>query len=162
MPAADHSCVGSGSNDKNEYRPRNPEESLLYRTIAAHLETFLARQQERGREVPQFIEREMRAYLSCGVLACGFLRLKCESCGKERLLPLSCKGRSVCPSCCGRRMTDTAAHLMDSVFQHVTARSWVLSVPFALLYRLAYYVEMVSRVIGSHYRCYLWHVPRNG
>src|SRR5437667_10784682 len=102
MPAADHSCVRSGSNDKNEYRPRNPEESLLYRTIAAHLETFLARQQERGREVPQFIEREMRAYLSCGVLACGFLRLKCESCGKERLLPLSCKGRSVCPSCCGR------------------------------------------------------------
>src|SRR5438034_1823764 len=42
MPAEDHSCVRSGSNDKNEYRPRNPEESLLYRTIAAHLETFLA------------------------------------------------------------------------------------------------------------------------
>src|SRR5213594_1694890 len=82
MAAADHCCARSRSNDQNEYRPRNPEDSLLYRTIAAHLETFLARQQERGREVPQFIEREMRAYLSCGVLACGFLRLKCESCGK--------------------------------------------------------------------------------
>src|SRR5947207_1314804 len=121
MPAADPACVRSGSNDKNEYRPRNPEDSLLYRTIAGHLETFLARQQERGREVPQFIEREMRAYLSCGVLACGFLRLKCESCGKERLLPLSCKGRSVCPSCCGRRMADTAAHLVDRGFAHVPA-----------------------------------------
>src|SRR5207244_1847932 len=86
MPAADHSCVRSGSNDKSEYRPRNPEDSLLYRTIAANLETFLARQQERGREVPHFVEHEMRAYLSCGVLACGFLRLKCESCGKDRLL----------------------------------------------------------------------------
>src|SRR5207247_1502541 len=59
----------------------------------------------RGREVPQLVEREMGAYLSCGVLACGFLRLKCESCGKERLLPLSCKGRSVCPSCCGRSVS---------------------------------------------------------
>src|SRR5438034_11339109 len=81
MPASDRWCVASGSTDKNAYRQRNPEDSLLYRTIAAHLETFLARQQERGREVPQLVEREMRAYLSCGVLACGFLLLKCESCG---------------------------------------------------------------------------------
>ena len=101
MRAADHSCVRPESNDKNGYRPRNPEDSLLYRTIAGHLETFLAGRQERGREVPQFVEREMRAYLSCEVLACGFLRLQCRSCGKDRLLPLSCKGRSVCPSCFG-------------------------------------------------------------
>ena len=138
MAAADHFHVGSGSNHKNEYRPRNPEDSLLYRTIAGHLETFLAHQRERGREVPHFVEREMRAYLSCGVLACGFLRLQCESCGKDRLLPLSCKGRSVCPSCGGRRMVDTAAHLVDRVFPRVPVRQWVLSLPFALRYRLAY------------------------
>jgi len=152
MPAADHSCARSGSNGQNEYRPRNPEDSLLYRTIAAHLETFLARQQESGREVPQFVEREMRAYLSCGVLACGFLRLKCESCGQDRLLPLSCKGRSVCPSCCGRRMADTAAHLVDRVFPHVSARQWVLSLPFPLRYRLAYDAEMVTAVLGVFIR----------
>src|SRR5437867_12713201 len=119
MSAADHSCVRSGSNDNNEYRPRNPGVSLLYRTMAGHLESCPARQEERGREVPQFVEREMRASLSCGILACGFLRLRCESCGKDRLLPLSCKGRSVCPSCCGRRMADTAAHLVDRVFPYV-------------------------------------------
>ena len=90
MPIAGHSCVRPESDDKNAYRPRHPEDSLLYRTIADHLETFLARQQERGREGPYFVEREMREYLSCGVLACGFLRLVCESCGKDRLLPLSC------------------------------------------------------------------------
>jgi len=144
MAAADHFHVGSGSNHKNEYRPRNPEDSLLYRTIAGHLETFLAHQRERGREVPHFVEREMRAYLSCGVLACGFLRLQCESCGKDRLLPLSCKGRSVCPSCGGRRMVDTAAHLVDRVFPRVPVRQWVLSLPFALRYRLAYDSEMVT------------------
>ena len=86
MRAADHLSVESVSNRTNEYRPRNPEDSLLYQTIAGHLETFLARQRERGREVPPFVEREMRAYLSCGVLACGFLRLQCESCGKDRFL----------------------------------------------------------------------------
>src|SRR5213078_3226976 len=133
MPAADPACVRSGSNDKNEYRPRNPEDSLLYRTIAAHLETFLARQQERGREVSHFVEREMRAYLSCGVMACGFLRLQCESCGKDRLLPLSCKGRSVCPSCCGRRVSgcerkpDRAQQSRDGRHSGAPCRSCVSS-----------------------------------
>src|SRR5881628_742447 len=120
--------------------------------VAGHLETFLAHQRERGREVPHFVEREMRAYLSCGVLACGFLRLQCESCGKDRLLPLSCKGRSVCPSCGGRRMVDTAAHLVDRVFPRVPVRQWVLSLPFALRYRLAYDSEMVTAVLGIFIR----------
>src|SRR5438552_14249470 len=148
MPTAGHSCVRPESDDKNAYRPRHPEDSLLYRTIADHLETFLARQQERGREVPYFVEREMREYLSCGVLACGFLRLVCESCGKDRLLPLSCKSRSVCPSCCGRRMADTAAHLVDRVFPDVPARQWVLSFPHDLRYRLAYDASLVTDVLG--------------
>ena len=76
MAIADHSCVAVGSAGNGDYRPRNPEDSLLYRTIADHLETFLARQRQRGRDVPQFIERDLREYLSCGILACGFLRLK--------------------------------------------------------------------------------------
>ena len=46
-----------------EYRPRNPAESLLYRTVAGHLETFLDRQEQRGRPVPGFVERELRSFL---------------------------------------------------------------------------------------------------
>jgi hypothetical protein len=42
------------------------------------------------------------------------------------------------PYCCGRRMADTAAHLVDQVLQEVPIRQWVLSLPFALRYRLAY------------------------
>jgi hypothetical protein len=42
------------------YRPRNPEECVLYGVMAGHLETFLARQRERGRTVPRFVERERR------------------------------------------------------------------------------------------------------
>ena len=44
-------------------------------------------------------------------------------------------------------MADTAAHLVDRVFPHVPVRQWVLSVPFALRYRLAYDSEMVTAVL---------------
>ncbi len=42
----------------------------------------------------------------------------------------SCKGRGFCPSCCGRRMADTAVHLCDEVLPEVPIRQWVLSFPF--------------------------------
>src|SRR3989449_2180805 len=55
--------------------------------------------------------------------------------------------RSVCLSCCGRRMVDTAAHLADRVFPRVPVRQWVLSLPFALRYRLAYDSTMTTAVL---------------
>ena len=98
------------------YSPRNPEKTVLYRIVAEQLETFLERQRRRGRPVPRFVERELRSYLDCGILARGFLRVHCDACGKDRLVAYSCKGRGFCASCCGRRMADTAAHLVDRVF----------------------------------------------
>jgi hypothetical protein len=106
------------------YRPRNPEENPLYGVVAAHLETFLARQRERDRNVPGFVEREFREFLDCGVLARGFIRLRCGSCGLDRLVPFSCKNRGFCNSCGGRRMADTAAHLVDRVIPRVPVRQW--------------------------------------
>src|SRR5216117_3379968 len=44
-------------------------------------------------------------------------------------------------------MADTAAHLVDRVFPHVPVRQWVLSMPYALRYRLAYDAEMVTAVL---------------
>jgi len=44
-----------------EYTPRHPEESVLYQVVAEQLETFLARQQERDRPIPHFVEREFRS-----------------------------------------------------------------------------------------------------
>ena len=68
------------------------------------LETFLARARERDRIVPRFVEREFRAYLACGIAAHGFLRVHCDTCGLDRLVPYSCKRRGFCPSCGGRRV----------------------------------------------------------
>jgi hypothetical protein len=73
-----------------EYHPRRPEESVLYGVVAGHLETFLARQRECGRLVPRFVERELRSFLDCGVLARGFLRVHCDACGLDRVVPYSC------------------------------------------------------------------------
>jgi len=63
------------------------------------LESFLAKARELGAPVARFVERELRAYLDCGILARGFLRLHCDACGRDRLLAFSCKGRALCPSC---------------------------------------------------------------
>jgi hypothetical protein len=130
-----------------EYVPRNPEKTVLYAVVAAQLETFLARQRVRDRVVPRFVELELRAFLDCGVLARGFMRVHCDACGLDRLVPYSCKRRSFCPSCGGRRMADSAAHLVDRVIPEVPVRQWVLSVPFALRYRLAYDSSLVRDVL---------------
>jgi hypothetical protein len=129
------------------YSPRDPEANPLYGVVSENLETFLARQRERDRPVPWFVERELRSFLDCGVLAKGYLRVHCDACGKDRVVSFSCKGRSVCSSCCGRRMADTAAHLVDRVLPKAPIRQWVLSLPFALRYRLAYDSGLVRDVL---------------
>ena len=102
-------CVFGGGSSAGceaacEYLPRRPEESVLYGAVAGHLETFLARQRERGRLVPRFVERELSALLDCAILARGFLRVHCDVCRLDRVVPYSCNCRGFCPSCCGRRM----------------------------------------------------------
>ena len=131
----------------NDYRPRNPAENLLYKVVSGHLETFLARQRERDRNVPDFVEREFRSFLDCGVLARGFIRVHCSACGLDRVVGFSCKRRGFCHSCGSRRMADTAAHLVDRVFPHVPVRQWVLSFPHALRYRLAYDSDLITDVL---------------
>src|SRR5437899_11748649 len=74
--------------------------------------------------------------------------LHCRDCGLDRLVPYSCKRRCICSSCGGRRMADTAAHLVDRVFPRVPVRQWVLSLPYALRYRLAYDASMVTNVLA--------------
>ena len=112
-----------------------------------HLESFLGRAHESsGRPLPKYVENEFRRYLEC-LHAHGFARAVCESCGDELLLPFSCKRRGICPECNTRRMSNTAAHLMDCVIPpDVTLRQWALSVPFELRLLLAAKAEALSAV----------------
>ena len=47
--------------------------------------------------VPGFVERDLRKFLECGILALGFAGARCERCGKDLLVAYSCKGRGMCP-----------------------------------------------------------------
>ena len=113
---------------------------MLHAVVRDHLEGFLADARARsahGFGVPRHVERELRNYLACGVLAHGFCRVRCADCGFDRLVAFSCKGRAVCPSCRGRRMADAAAHLVDHVLPSAPYRQWTLSVPWRLRPALA-------------------------
>jgi hypothetical protein len=74
---------------------------------------------EPGRWPGAACKAEFDTFLECGLLARGFLRLRCGDCGHDKLAAFSCKRRGFCPSCGARRMAQTAAHLVDHVIPHV-------------------------------------------
>src|SRR5260370_52159 len=61
------------------YEPRAAERGVLYRVVEEHLERFLdgAADHADGTRLPKFVEQEFRDFLTCGVLAHGFARLRC-------------------------------------------------------------------------------------
>jgi hypothetical protein len=64
-------------------------------------------------------QERVDAFPKFGILAQGFLRLWFGECGRDRLLASSSKRRGLCPSCFARRMSQTAAQLVDHVTPHV-------------------------------------------
>src|SRR5881296_4294994 len=139
------------------YRPRDAEHTVLHQVIAEHLDAFLGAVAEAGdgAGLPQFVEREFREFLLCGVFEAGVARFQCEGCAREHLVPCSCKGRGFCPSCGGRRMTERAAHLVDAVLPRVPVRQWVLTLPYRLRYRLAWDHALCRAVLGVYARTLL-------
>ncbi len=93
-----------------------PEQPTLYHLAQQHAATFFAQAEAAtGADLPQFVNDEFDAFLERGILAHGFLRLRCVDCGHDNLVAFSCKRRGFCPSCGARRMAQTAAHLVDHV-----------------------------------------------
>ena len=130
------------------YEPRDPSRTVLYTVIADHLRPFSPRARliPMPRGLPAYVQREFYDYLQCGILAHGFLRLGCDTCQQELLLPFSCKRRGFCPSCAGRRMAQTAAHLVECVIPWVPTRQWVVAVPIPLRYWTASSKDLMAKV----------------
>ena len=133
------------------YARRQPETTLLYKTVQTHWLQFLADIETEGGELPGFVKDELEAYLRCGVLAHGFLRVRCNECGHSRVLAFSCKRRGFCPSCIGRRMADTAAFCVDHLLPKAPVRQFVLTVPVFLRFRMAYSPHLATSVL----RCFI-------
>lgn len=119
------------------YKARHPEQTVLYQAVANNVRTFEQLAELEAKHLPKHVTKEFEAFLRCGILAYGFLRLKCEDCKVEKLIAFSCKKRGFCSSCGGRRMTESAAHLVDEVFPKVGVRQWVLSFPMPIRFILA-------------------------
>jgi len=148
QPAAAHLAHEAASPAVRGYRRRRPEDTALYRCVEQHWDRFLEQAEEAG-GLPRFVVREVEDYLRCGRLEHGCLRLACRDCGFERVVALSCKRRGFCPSCLGRRMTDTAVHLEQRVLPEVPLRQWVCSLPWRLRYLCGYDRKLCSEVVGA-------------
>lgn len=134
------------------YARHRPESTLLYQLVEQHWPRFRELRAMEGRSLPGYIEEEFEAYLQCGRLEEGFLRVRCERCHAEKLVAFSCKKRGFCPSCGARRMAETAALLADEVLPERPLRQWVLSLPHALRFLLATDPDALTLVLGAVYR----------
>ena len=139
------------------YQRHQPEQTPLYRLVQQPLQTFLAQAEAAGTDLPRFVTEEFDAYLECGILAHGFMRLRCDQCARETVVAFSCKRRGLCPSCGTRRMNEAAAWLVDQVIPRVPVRQWVLSFPIPLRSLFAVHPELlasvlriIQRIIATH------------
>ena len=144
--------------DPPGYVRHRPEASLLYRLVEEHYPALLAAREVAGRPLPKYVREEFEAYLKCGRLEWGFLRVACEACHAEKLVAFSYKGRAICASCGARRMVETAALLVDEVLANRPMRQWVLSLPFALRFLLARDPDVLTQVLGIVYRTISGHI----
>ena len=66
-----------------EHERHRPEQTTLYRLVQQRAASFIAHTEaSTGEELPRFIKDEFDAFLECGILAHGFLRLRCGDCGR--------------------------------------------------------------------------------
>jgi hypothetical protein len=101
------------------YRPRRAQESVVSDVVRSHLPQFIEQAAAGDFSLPAFVLGELEALLACGDPARGFTHLKCPRCGFDRFLPFSCKSRTICSSCAGRRMNETARFLINHVIADV-------------------------------------------
>ncbi|MBA3563377.1 MAG: transposase zinc-binding domain-containing protein [Gammaproteobacteria bacterium] len=53
---------------------------MLYELVAEYYPAFRDQRAADQRPLPRYVEQEFEAYLKCGRLEEGFLRVRCESC----------------------------------------------------------------------------------
>jgi len=142
------------------YVRHRPETTLLYQVIREYWPEFQAELASQDKYLPAYVTQEFEAYLKCGRLEHGFLRVRCETCHDEKLVAFSCKRRGFCPSCGARRMADSAVLLVDEILPRQPMRQWVLSVPFPMRLLFANQPAVMGKVLGIVYRTIATHLTR--
>ena len=158
MGLLSHENLQARPNSAAVYVRHRPEATLLYQIVQEYWSEFQVELASQNKYLPTYITQEFEAYLKCGRLEHGFLRVRCETCHDERLVAFSCKRRGFCPSCGARRMADSAALLVDEVLPHEPMRQWVLSVPFPLRFLFASQPAVMAKVLAIVYRAIATHL----
>ena len=68
------------------YELHQPEQTLLYQLVEAHYPAMVDQLGRQGKSLPYHVHREFEAYLKCGRLEHGFLRVRCDKCHTRRHL----------------------------------------------------------------------------
>ena len=129
------------------YQRHTPETTVLYQTIARVWPSLRAEYAASDAPFAEHVETEFERYLRCGILQYGFVRLKCDSCSRTKLVGFSCKKRGFCASCGARRMEQTADRLEREVWPVANARQFVLTFPHQVRRWLAASPELLSEVV---------------
>ena len=135
------------------YGRHRPEQTTLYHLAQQHAATFFEQTESAAcADLPLSVKDEFDAFLECGILAHGFLRLRCGDCSHDKLVACSYKCRGFRPSCCARRMAQTAVHLVDHVIPRVLVRQWVLALPIPLRLLLAAQPKLLTPLLQVVHR----------
>lgn len=144
------------------YVARTPEKTDLHQLIRKNYRQIFLDKELHGTHLPFHLEREFKKYLNCGIHSEGMARFHCSCCGKDKFVAFSCKGRTLCPSCTGRRTADTAKHLLEEVIPDVPVRQWVLSMPYAYRFLLATRPEFLKSALAIFHRAINRHYLKKG
>lgn len=99
-----------GGRRPDALRTPRPEQTTLNQLVQQHAAITIAHNEaSTGAEFPGLVKDQYCAFLECGILTLGSLRLRCGECGHDKLLAFSCKCRGFCLSGGARRMSLTAA-----------------------------------------------------
>ena len=139
---------GGHQHPRPAYSRRQPELTVLHQVVRQNYKSFAAQVEASGRTLPKHVTSEFDEYVKCGILAHGFIRLKCEDCKAERLVAFSCRGRGFCPSCLGKRQAIATEFLMEKLLGGLPVRQFVLSMPFELRFLMARDSKLMSVVLA--------------
>ncbi|MFN9792761.1 MAG: hypothetical protein ACK57F_07755 [Pseudomonadota bacterium] len=92
-PAGRATPAGTPSSARSRartYARHDPQRTLLYTLVQAHYPDFLAQLAAQDRPLPTSVREAFEAYLRCGVLKHGFLRVVWEQCQAERRVACAC------------------------------------------------------------------------
>lgn len=83
-----------------KYKCHRPENTLLYQLVEQHYPVFAELMAQQGKSLPRHVIQEFDAFLQCGRLENGFLRVVCDGCKHEKLVAFSCKKTRVFVAVC--------------------------------------------------------------